>query len=182
MLGAAGGVGLAAVELGKLMGATVIAAASTDEKLAVCKDKGADHLINYSEQSLKDEVKALTNGNGADVIYDPVGGDLHLEALRCVGWNGRILVIGFACGKIPEDPANLLLLKSSSLVGVFWGGSMMRETAANMQNFQQLAMWHAEGQISPHVSKVYDLADAPQALNDMLGRKVMGKAVVKVAD
>lgn len=182
VLGAAGGVGLAAVQLGKCMGARVIAAASSDEKLELCKKHGADEVINYSSETLKERVKALTGGQGADVIYDPVGGDLFQECLSAVNWNGRILVIGFASGAIPEAAVNRTLLKSSSIVGVFWGASLMREAQANMENFEQLQEWFAEGRIQPHVSKSYALADAPQALNDMLDRKATGKLVVKVRD
>ncbi|MGH8531028.1 MAG: NADPH:quinone oxidoreductase family protein [Nevskiales bacterium] len=180
VLGAAGGVGLTAVELGKLMGARVIAAASSDEKLAVCKQQGADEVINYAREDLKERVKALTKGQGADVIYDPVGGDFTQTSLSCINWDGRLLVIGFASGPIPSIAANRLLLKSCSLVGVFWGASMMREPQANMENFRQLAQWHAEGKLKPHVSKTYELKDASQALSDMLARKATGKLVVKV--
>ncbi len=180
VLGAAGGVGLTAVELGKLMGARVIAAASSDEKLAVCKQQGADEVINYAKEDLKERVKALTKGQGADVIYDPVGGDFTQTCLSCINWDGRLLVIGFASGPIPSIAANRLLLKSASLVGVFWGASMMREPQANMENFHQLARWHAEGKLKPHVSKTYPLEQASQALIDMLARKAQGKLVVKV--
>ncbi len=182
VLGAAGGVGLAAVELGKCMGARVIAAASTDEKLEICKKHGADEVINYSDGNLKDKVKALTAGQGADVIYDPVGGDLFQQSLSCINWNGRLLVIGFASGTIPEAAANRALLKSCSIVGVFWGASMMREPQAHMENFAQLDTWFAEHRVQPHVSKTYSLEQAPQAMLDMVGRKAIGKLVVKVRD
>ncbi len=170
---------MAAVQLGKCLGARVIAAASSDEKLDLCKRHGADEVINYSTESLKERVKALTGGQGADVIYDPVGGDLFQECLSAVNWNGRILVIGFASGDIPTAAVNRTLLKSSSIVGVFWGASLMREPQANMDNFEQLKNWFAEGRIQPHVSQTYALADVPQAMNDLLTRKATGKLVVK---
>ncbi len=182
VLGAAGGVGLAAVQLGKCLGARVIAAASTDEKLEICKRQGADEVINYSTESLKERVKALTGGQGADVIYDPVGGDLFQECLSAVNWNGRILVIGFASGEIPSVAVNRALLKSSSIVGVFWGASLMREQQANMENFEQLKDWFTEGRIQPQVSKTYALADTAQAMNDLLNRKATGKLVIKIRD
>ena len=178
VLGAAGGVGLAAVQLGKLMGARVIAAASSDEKLALCKQHGADELVNYTTTSLKEAVKGLTKGQGADVIYDPVGGELAQDCFSCINWNGRFLVIGFAAGKIPEVALNRLLLKGASAVGVFWGAFVAREPKLNWENFQQLFGWYTEGKLKPHISHRYALADAPKALNDMLARKVTGKAVL----
>ena len=178
VLGAAGGVGLAAVQVGKAMGARVIAAASSDEKLAVCKQHGADELINYADGDLKSKVKALTKGQGADVIYDPVGGELFGQALSSVAWNGRILVIGFAAGQIPQIPANKPLLKGCAVVGVFWGAFVAREPRVNAENFEQLFQWFGEGKIKPHVSKSYPLAEAGQALQDMLDRKATGKLVL----
>jgi NADPH2:quinone reductase len=178
VLGAAGGVGLAAVQLGKLMGARVIAAASSDEKLALCTEQGADEVVNYSTESLKEKVKALTKGQGADVIYDPVGGELAQDCFSAINWNGRYLVIGFAAGKIPEIALNRLLLKGASAVGVFWGAFVAREPKANWENFQQLFGWYSEGKLKPHISKRYPLAQAAQALNDMLARKVTGKIVL----
>lgn len=178
VLGAAGGVGLAAVQLGKLMGARVIAAASSAEKLALCKQHGADEVVNYATESLKESVKKLTQGQGADVIYDPVGGDLAQECFSCINWNGRYLVIGFAAGKIPEVALNRLLLKGASAVGVFWGAFVAREPKLNWENFQQLFAWYTEGTLKPHVSKTYPLAQAPQALRDMLERKVTGKVIL----
>ncbi|HUS24769.1 MAG TPA: NADPH:quinone oxidoreductase family protein [Candidatus Binatia bacterium] len=181
VLGAAGGVGLAAVQLGKIMGATVIAAASSAEKLALCKEHGADHGIDYTQPGFKDAVKKLTKGQGADVIYDPVGGELTQDCFSCINWNGRFLVIGFA-GKgdhdIPEIALNRLLLKGASAVGVFWGAFVMREPKINWENFQQLFAWHAEGKLKPHVSKSYPLDQAPRAMRDMLERKVTGKVVL----
>ncbi|GAB3957452.1 NADPH:quinone oxidoreductase family protein [Spirosoma harenae] len=182
VLGAAGGVGLAAVELGKLMGATVIAAASTDEKLAVCREKGAAHLINYSTEDLRERIKEITQGNGVDVIYDPVGDRWAEPAIRSLAWRGRYLVVGFAGGEIPKIPLNLALLKGSSIVGVFWGMFAQKEATLNRQNMQTLAIWATEGKISPHVSKLYSLAESPQALTDMMERRVVGKAVVVIGE
>ena len=178
VLGASGGVGMAAVELGKLMGATVIAAGSNLDKLAACKEKGADHLVNYTDADWKDQVKKITGGDGADVIYDAVGGDFTKTALRCINWGGRLLVIGFACGEIPELPANLTLLKSSSVVGVFWGASLAKEPKANMDNFQQLFQWAMEGKIQPHVCASFPLEQVADGLNLLLQRKAVGKVVL----
>jgi NADPH2:quinone reductase len=180
VLGASGGVGLAAVEIGKAMGARVIAAASSAEKLAVAKAAGADELINYSETSLKDEIKRLTDGQGADVIYDPVGGDLFDQAIRAIAWNGRLLVVGFASGRIPELPVNLALLKGAAVVGVFWGSFAQRQPQDNAANFQQLFSWFTEGKLKPLVSQVYPLSNAAQAINDLGQRKAVGKVVVQV--
>jgi len=178
VLGAAGGVGLAAVQLGKLMGARVIAAASSADKLAICKQHGADELVNYATESLKESVKKLTQGQGADVIYDPVGGDLAQDCFSCINWNGRYLVIGFAAGKIPEVALNRLLLKGAAAVGVFWGAFVAREPKVNWENFQQLFAWYSEGKLKPHISRTYPLAQAATALRDMLERKVTGKIVL----
>jgi len=178
VLGAAGGVGLAAVQVGKLMGARVIAAASSADKLAICKAQGADELVNYSTESLKEAVKKLTKGQGADVIYDPVGGDLAQDCFSCINWNGRYLVIGFAAGKIPEVALNRLLLKGAAAVGVFWGAFVAREPKVNWENFQQLFAWYTEGKLKPHISKAYPLAQASVALRDMLERKVTGKVLL----
>ena len=180
VLGASGGVGLAAVEIGKAMGATVIAAASSAEKLEVARQAGADQLINYREQSLKDELKKLTGGKGVDVIYDPVGGPLFEEAFRCIAWNGRLLVIGFASGEIPALPANLPLLKGASLVGVFWGAFAQRQVQDNVVNFQQLFAWYAEGKLKPLVSQRYSLAEAGQAIDALAERRAVGKLVIEV--
>lgn len=178
VLGAAGGVGLSAVQLGKRMGARVIAAASSPEKLALCQAQGADAVIDYSKESLKDAIKKLTGGQGADVIYDPVGGALGEECLSCIAWNGRYLVIGFAAGPIPNLAANRLLLKGASAVGVFWGAFTQREPKVNAANFAQLFAWLAEGSLKPYLSKRYALSEAPQALQDMMARKVNGKVVI----
>jgi NADPH2:quinone reductase len=178
VLGAAGGVGLSAVQIGKLMGARVIAAASSPEKLALCREHGADDVIDYSKESLKESVKKLTKGQGADVIYDPVGGDLAQECFSSIAWNGRYLVIGFASGTIPEVAVNRLLLKGASAVGVFWGAFIAREPKVSNENFQQLFAWFSEGKMNPHVSQQYPLADAPRALRDMLERKATGKLIL----
>jgi len=180
VLGASGGVGLAAVELGKLMGAKVIAAASTDEKLTLCAEYGADETINYTTQDLKTTIKELTDGKGVDVVYDPVGGVYSEAALRGTAWNGRFLVVGFAAGDIPKVPLNLPLLKGASVVGVFWGVFAMKNPKANMQNSMTLMQWHAEGKLKPHIHAIYDLADTSEALEEMTNRTVKGKLIVKV--
>ncbi|GAC1631829.1 MAG: NADPH:quinone oxidoreductase family protein [Nevskia sp.] len=178
VLGAAGGVGIAAVQIGKIMGARVIAAASSAEKLALCREQGADEVIDYSSGSLKEAVKKLTRGQGADVIYDPVGGELTQECFSAIAWNGRHLVIGFAAGTIPEIALNRLLLKGAASLGVFWGSFVVREAKLNAENFAQLFAWHAEGRLKPFVSKTYPLAEAAQAMLDMQARKVTGKVVL----
>ncbi len=180
VLGASGGVGLAAVEIGKALGARVIAAASSAEKLEVAKNAGADELINYTDTSLKDEIKRLTNGNGADVIYDPVGGDLFDQAIRAIAWNGRLLVVGFASGRIPELPVNLALLKGASVVGVFWGSFAQRQPQDNAANFKQLFAWFEEGKLKPLVSQVYPLERAGEAIDALGGRRAVGKVVVSI--
>lgn len=179
VLGAAGGVGLAAVELGKLMGATVMAAASADDKLTHCKNKGADFVINYSTSDLKECVKEITQ-DGVDVIYDPIGGTLAETALRTINWGGRYLVVGFASGSIPNFAANVPLLKGASVVGVFWSGFAAKEPTRNAANMQQLIKWHSEEKISQQIYKTYSLQEAPQALQDLMDRKVIGKAVVQI--
>lgn len=178
VLGAAGGVGLAAIEIGKAIKATVIAAASTDDKLAVCRAHGADATINYASGDLREAIKAATGGKGPDVIYDPVGGDYTEAAFRSIGWRGRYLVVGFANGEIPRLALNLALLKGASLMGVFWGEFVKREPKANLAAMRQLLGWLAEGKIKPLVSGRYALADTGQALNDMAARKVTGKVVI----
>lgn len=179
VLGAAGGVGLAAVELGKAMGAKVIAAASTEEKLAICKSKGADLLINYTEETdLKSKIKELSNGKGVDVVYDPVGGDYTEQAFRGIAWQGRYLVVGFANGSIPKIALNLALLKGASIVGVFWGKFAGMQPQLSAQNLVELARLFNQGAIRPHISGFYDLASAPKALQDLQDRKVKGKAMV----
>jgi len=180
VLGAAGGVGLAAVELGKVMGATVIAAASTSDKLAICKEKGADYLINYSNEDLRARIKEITQDKGVDVVYDPVGGILAESALRSIAWKGRYLVVGFTSGEIPAFPANLALLKGASIVGVFWGSFAEREPSQSLENFAELITWIKQGKIHQHIYKTYALEEAPQALQDLLDRKVKGKAVIEI--
>jgi NADPH2:quinone reductase len=179
VLGAAGGVGLAAVEIGKLMGARVIACASSDEKCAFAKQHGADATINYGKTDLKDALKDATGGRGADVIYDPVGGDYAESALRAIAWKGRFLVIGFAAGEIPKLPLNLVLLKGCDVVGVYWGAFTEREPAAQAANMAQIVNWCAEGKLSSHVHAVYPLVQTAQALKDIAARKIMGKAILR---
>jgi len=181
VLGAAGGVGLAAVEMGKVMGASVIAAASTDGKLEVCKEQGADEVINYVNEDLKVRVKELTGGDGVDVIYDPVGGDYSEAALRGIAWGGRHLVIGFTAGEIPRIPLNLPLLKSCSIVGVFWGSFMAREASHYQENIQELLSWFSAGKLKPHISMRFPLEKGADAMNALLSRKATGKVVLTVA-
>ena len=180
VLGASGGVGLAAVELGKAMGAKVIAAASSSEKLRIAKDAGADELINYTDEPLKDAVKKLTKGKGVDVIYDPVGGDFTEQALRTMAWNGRHLIIGFAAGDIPKVPANLTLLKGCSVVGVFWGAFARNEPEVSAQNMMELLQMYSEGKIDPKVSEVFDFEQYAEALGALTGRRATGKIVLRV--
>ncbi|MES2299790.1 MAG: NADPH:quinone oxidoreductase family protein [Pseudomonadota bacterium] len=178
VLGAAGGVGLAAIEIGKALGARVIAAASSGDKLALCRAHGADECIDYSSGDLRAAIKAATGGRGPDVVYDPVGGDYTEAAFRAIGWRGRYLVVGFANGAIPALPLNLTLLKGASLIGVFWGEFAKREPQANLAAMRQMLGWLAEGKIAPHISQRYALAEAPRALADMAARKVTGKVVI----
>tara|TARA_R110002012_G_scaffold320402_2_gene543959 strand:- start:68039 stop:68680 length:642 start_codon:yes stop_codon:yes gene_type:complete len=180
VLGASGGVGLAAVALGKLMGAKVIAAASSLDKLDLCKKYGADQLINYTTQDLKSTLKEVTNGKGVDVIYDPVGGDFSEQAFRGIAWNGRYLVVGFAAGTIPKMPLNLPLLKGASIVGVFWGCFAMSYPKENRGNTMTLMQWYAEGKLKPHIHKIVPLAETKEAMEEMMNRKVKGKMVVKI--
>lgn len=181
VLGAGGGVGLAAIEIAKLIGARVIAAASTDSKLAAAHAHGADALLNYSSIDLREAIKTLTDGRGVDVVFDPVGGAYTETALRALAWRGRLLVVGFANGEIPKIAANLLLLKSASLVGVFWGEFARREPQANRMMMMALFTWLAQGRLRPHVSKVYPLQDTALALRDLLERRAIGKLVIGVA-
>ncbi|MCX7220689.1 MAG: NADPH:quinone oxidoreductase family protein [Burkholderiales bacterium] len=179
VLGAAGGVGLAAIEIGKAIGARVIAAASTDEKLAICQAHGADVCINYSNEDLREAIKLATDGKGPDVIYDPVGGIYTEPAFRSIGWRGRYLVVGFANGEIPKLPLNLTLLKGASLMGVFWGEFAKREPLKNLAAMRELMEWLRQGKIKPHISGRYALADTAQALNDLAARKVTGKVIIQ---
>ena len=180
VLGASGGVGLAAVELGKLMGASVIAAASTEEKLQLCREYGADQTINYSTEDLKSTIKKLTDNKGVDVIYDPVGGEYSEMAFRGIAWGGRFLVVGFASGSIPKMPLNLPLLKTASIVGIFWGDFAMKNPKQNMENTRILIKWVEEGKLRPHIHKIYKLEDTSRALEEMADRKVKGKLFVQV--
>jgi NADPH2:quinone reductase len=178
VLGAAGGVGLAAVELGHLMGARVIAAASSAEKLELCRSYGADEGINYESENLKERTRELAGGAGADVIYDAVGGEAFDQAVRCINWKGRLLVVGFASGRIPELPVNLALLKGCQIVGVFWGAFAAREPEANAENMAQLMSWLKDGTLKPHVSATFALEETAQALAAIAGRKAKGKIVI----
>lgn len=180
VLGAAGGVGLAAVELGKRLGARVIAAASTAEKLALTREYGADDTIDYSSENLRDRLADLTGGKGVDVIFDPVGGDLFDQAVRRIAWEGRYLVIGFASGRIPALPANIALLKNASLVGLFWGAYLQRNPAVIRDSFSQLLEWFAAGELKPHIHKTFPLDEAPAALRELTQRRALGKVVLTV--
>ena len=178
VLGAAGGVGLTAVELGKVMGAKVIAAASSDEKLALAKQYGADEGINYTTENLKDRLKVLTGGKGVDVVYDPVGGPLAEQAVRSLAWLGRFLVIGFAAGDIPKIPINLLLLKSSSIVGVYWGAALKADPKAGREDVAELLKWYEEGRLKPCISATFPLDRAAEAIGEVTSRRTTGKVVV----
>jgi NADPH2:quinone reductase len=182
VLGAAGGVGLAAVELGTLMGATVIAAASNDEKLSLCRQYGAAQTINYATEDLKTRIRELTGGVGADVVYDPVGGPYSEPALRATAWEGRFLVIGFAAGEIPAIPLNLTLLKGCDIVGVFWGAFVGREPERHRRNVDELIAWWRAGKLRPHVSSTYPLDRAAEAIRELADRRAKGKVVVTISD
>ena len=178
VLGAAGGIGTATIELAKAMGARVIAAASTADKLDLCRRLGADECINYREQNLRDELKRLTGGQGVDVVMDPVGGDLAELALRSMAWRGRYLVVGFTDGQIPRLPLNLVLLKGCAIVGVFWGDFIRREPAAAAQDLQDLVAMYRDKRIHPLISGRYTLQDAPQAIAALAERRAQGKLIV----
>ena len=178
VLGAAGGVGTAAIQIAKAVGARVIAAASTDAKCAVCREIGADATINYSTENIRDALKALTGGKGPDVVYDPVGGDLAEPVYRSIGWRGRYLVVGFAGGGIPALPLNLSLLKGAAIVGVFWGDFVRREPANFARDMQQLGQWYAEGKVRPVMDQVMPLAELHAAYARMGARQVIGKLVL----
>ncbi|MFW5823789.1 MAG: NADPH:quinone oxidoreductase family protein [Marinobacter sp.] len=178
VLGAAGGTGLSAIELGKVMGARVIAAASTDEKLEICRKHGADDTINYSSESLRDRIRDLTDGRGVDVVYDPVGGEYSEPALRGMAWNGRFLVIGFTSGEIPKLPLNLTLLKGCSLVGVFYGAFQDKEPERFRELMDELTGWLAEGRINPRITARYPLEETARALIDLKERRATGKLIV----
>jgi NADPH2:quinone reductase len=179
VLGAAGGVGIAAIEIGKALGARVIAAASSPEKLAVCRAHGADETIDYAAEDLRARLKAIVGDRGVDVVYDPVGGTYTEPAVRSTGWRGRYLVVGFANGEIPRIPLNLLLLKGSSLVGVYWGDWTRREPGAAAAGMAELLGWLSAGKLKPHVAGRYPLARAGEAIAALAGRKVAGKLVVE---
>jgi NADPH2:quinone reductase len=178
VLGAAGGVGTAAVQIAKAAGAKVIAAASTDDKCTACRSIGADATINYSRENLRDALKALTGGHGPDIVYDPVGGELAEPALRAIAWRGRYLVVGFAAGGIPALPFNLPLLKGAAIVGVFWGDFVKREPAANARMLGELAGWYAEGRIKPVIDAALPMQELPQAYRRMAERDIKGKLVL----
>jgi NADPH2:quinone reductase len=178
VLGAAGGVGIAAIEIGVALGARVIACASADDKLAVCRQHGAHETINYATEDLRERIKALTDGKGVDVVYDPVGGPYSEPAFRSIAWRGRFLVVGFAAGEIPKLPLNLALLKGASIVGVFWGDFARREPRAFAESVAQLGRWYSEGRLKPHVSATFPLERAVDALKQMAARQVKGKVVL----
>jgi NADPH2:quinone reductase len=178
VLGAAGGVGLAAIEIGKALGARVIACASSEDKLAVCREHGADATLNYATEDLRERVKALTEGRGVDVVYDAVGGAYTEPAFRSLAWRGRLLVVGFAAGEIPKLPLNLALLKGAAVVGVFWGDFARREPKAFADSVRQLARWYAEGRLRPHVSQMLPLERAAEAIQLLASRKAKGKVVL----
>jgi len=178
VLGASGGVGLSAIQIGKAIGARVIAAASSDAKLTVCKSNGADELINYASEDLRTRVKAITAGRGVDVVYDPVGGSYSELALRDMAWNGRFLVVGFAAGDIPKIPLNLALLKGCSIVGVFWGAFTKNEAQKNRRNNEELMQLFVAGKVKPHIHATYPLERAAEALNEVLLKRVSGKVVL----
>lgn len=182
VLGAAGGVGLTAVETGKLMGANVIAAATGEARMAIARAAGADQVVDARAPDFRDTVKALTGGRGADVVYDPVGGQAFEQALRCTAPGGRILIVGFASGEVPQIPANLLLVKNLSVIGYYWGAHRTLAPEALAASFHDLLGWLADGHLRPHVSKTYPLADAAVALKDLRARKTTGKVVLTVAD
>ena len=178
VLGASGGVGIAAVELGKLMGARVIACASADDKLAFTREHGADATINYAKEDLKEALRRVTSGNGPNVIYDPVGGSYAESALRAIAWQGRFLVVGFAAGEIPKLPLNLVLLKGCDVLGVFWGSFAERDPAGHRTNIAQLMQWCADGKLSAHIHATYPLAKTAEALKVLAERKAMGKVIL----
>jgi NADPH2:quinone reductase len=180
VLGAAGGVGLAAIQIARALGARVIACASSEDKLAVCRAEGADFTINYESEDLRERVKALTDGRGVDVVYDAVGGAYTEPAFRSLAWRGRLLVVGFAAGEIPKLPLNLPLLKGAAVVGVFWGDFARREPRAFAESVRQLGSWFREGKLRPHVSQTFPLEEAAEALNLMAARQVKGKVVLTV--
>jgi len=179
VLGASGGVGLAAVELGSIMGARVIACASSEEKLSFARAHGADALLDYEKEDLREGLRRLSGTRGVDVVFDPVGGRYSEPALRSLAWGGRHLVIGFAAGEIPKIPLNLVLLKACAVLGVFWGAWVRQENAEYKRALEQLARWCADGKLSCHIQKIYPLSETAEALNALAGRRVMGKLVLR---
>jgi NADPH:quinone reductase len=179
--GAAGGVGLTAVEIGKVMGARVIACASSAEKLALAKSRGADFLIDYSREDIREQVKKITGTRGADVIYDPVGGDAFDASLRSVAWEGRIIIIGFASGRIPQAPANLALVKNIDIIGFYWGSYQARKPELLRQSYAQLFRWFEEGKLKPHTCERFDLSNVSQAMDMLRKRKSTGKVVLTMS-
>jgi NADPH:quinone reductase len=182
VLGAAGGVGIAAIEIAKAMGARVIAAASTDDKLALCREKGADMVINYTTEDLRKMTLELTQGKGADVVFDPVGGDYSMAAFRATAWAGRLLVVGFAAGDIPKVPLNYALLSERAIVGVFWGAWAARDPEGQRRNIEIMADWFAKGQINPVIDSTISLSEIPEALKRLMAREVKGKVVVRMKE
>jgi NADPH2:quinone reductase len=178
VFGASGGVGLAAVEIGKAMGATVIACANGPKKLAIAEEHGADHLIDYSKEDIRERVKAITGGRGADVVYDPVGGDAFDASLRSIAWGGRVIIIGFASGRIPQAPANILLVKNIDVIGFYWGSYQARKPELLRDSYAKLLRWFEEGKLKPHVSQHYDLKDVAPAMELLRQRKSTGKVVL----
>jgi NADPH2:quinone reductase len=178
VFGAAGGVGLTAVEIGKAMGANVIACANGPEKLALAQEHGADHLIDYSKEDIRERVKAITGGRGADVVYDPVGGDAFDASLRSIAWGGRLIVIGFASGRIPQAPANILLVKNIDVIGFYWGSYQVRKPELLRDSYAKLFRWYEEGKLKPHTSAQLDLKDVAQAMELLRQRKSTGKVVL----
>jgi NADPH2:quinone reductase len=176
--GASGGVGITAVEIGKAMGATIIATAGGAEKLAIAQRHGADHLIDYSREDIRERVRALTGGRGVDVVYDPVGGDVFDASLRSIAWEGRIIVIGFAGGRVPQIPANLVMVKNCDIIGFYWGSYRKRKPAIIRDSYQQLFRWFEAGKLKPHVSQRSDLADVAEAFRALLTRRSTGKLVL----
>lgn len=178
VLGAAGGVGLTAIEIGKALGAKVIAAAGGADKLSVAQQHGADHLIDYSREDLRERVKAITSGKGADVIYDPVGGDAFDASLRSVAWEGRVIIIGFASGRVPQIPANIALVKNVDIIGFYWGSYQLHKPDVPRESFKQLFGLFDQGKLKPHVSQTFELKDAARALEFLKERKSTGKVVL----
>jgi NADPH2:quinone reductase len=176
--GAAGGVGLTAVEIGKVMGAKVIACAGSAEKLEIARQHGADYLVDYSREDIRERVKAITGGRGADVVYDPVGGDAFDASLRSIAWGGRIIIIGFASGRIPQAPANILLVKNIDVIGFYWGSYQARKPELLRDSYARLLGWFEEGKLRPHVSAQMDLSDVAQAMHLLRERRSTGKVVL----